>query len=239
MPTSTNRTASFQQLEFDGHYSEIMVRCPNRINALKPLSMWRSRHDIVGHNWRENRVLARIVGGITNTPNTHRVGSHIVSARSVVSTPFMRFLSTQTRWFVLCAMLVCTNAASAQQVFPPGTFSIDGFPVNCGNTITIITPQLPDIAVAQPGRILLHPMLRNYPTGVKLFVYAHECAHQFVGANEPAADAWAIKLGRNQGWINLHIINQICQAVWFSPGDWTHFPGPQRCQMMISAYMIP
>ena len=161
-----------------------------------------------------------------STDRIHRIGPHIVSTTNFVSTASTRFLSVLGRWLLLSAMLVCTSSANGQQVFPPGTFFLDGFPVNCGNTVTIVTPQLPDIAMAQPGRILLHPVLWNYPTGVKLFVYAHECAHQFVGANEPAADAWAIKLGRHQGWINPHILNQICQSVWFSLGDWTHFPGP-------------
>lgn len=138
----------------------------------------------------------------------------------------------------LSVLAAGVNFASSE-VFPPGTFAIDGFSVNCGNAVTIVTPNLPDIAFAQPGRILLHPMLGNFPTGVKLFVYAHECAHQFVGANEVAADAWAIKLGRNQGWINLQVLNQICQALWFTPGSWTHFPGPQRCQLMFQAFMTP
>ena len=135
--------------------------------------------------------------------------------------------------------LICVVPPAKAQAYPPGTFSIDGFRVSCGNTFTIVTPDIPGIAYAMPGRILLHPMLASYPTGVKLLVYTHECAHQFVGPNEVAADAWAIKLGRNQGWINPQVLNQICQAVFFSPGDWTHFPGPQRCQMMIHAYQTP
>ena len=137
-----------------------------------------------------------------------------------------------------CTLIMCVNQAKAQN-YPPGTFTIDGFAVSCGNTVTTVTPNIPDIAYAQPGRIQLHPRLNNYPTGVKLFVYAHECAHQFVGSDEVAADAWAIKVGRLQGWINPLILDQICRFLWFSPGDWTHFPGPQRCQLMIHAYTMP
>ena len=149
---------------------------------------------------------------------------------------------TATRWILVVAgfgVLLAGSSADAQQVYPPGTFSIDGIPVGCGGVVTVVTPNIPDIAIAQPGRILLHPALGNYPTGVKLFVYAHECAHQFVGSNEVAADAWAIKLGRNQGALSPALLRRICQAFWFSPGDWTHFPGPQRCQMMIHAYSTP
>lgn len=57
--------------------------------------------------------------------------------------------------------------------------------------------------------------------------------------NEQAADAWAIKIGRNQGWINPQTVQQICQSVYFSSGDWTHFPGPARCQLMIQAFNTP
>ena len=153
--------------------------------------------------------------------------------------PSNRLVSRRHPGFALFALVVCTPTATAQQVFPPGTFSIDGFAVNCGSAVTIVTPNIPDIAAALPGQILLHPMLATLPTGVKLFVYAHECAHQFVGPDEVAADAWAIKLGRNQGWINPFVLNQVCRSVWFSPGSWTHFPGPQRCHSMMQAYYSP
>lgn len=149
-------------------------------------------------------------------------------------TPLVRYICGA----VLCVSISVVPLARAQ-TYPPGMYSIDGFKVSCGHAFTTVTPDIPDIASAMPGQILLHPRLDNYPTGVKLFVYAHECAHQFLGPNEVAADAWAIKLGRNQGWINLQVLNQICQAVFFWPGDWTHFPGPQRCQMMIHAYQTP
>ena len=196
MLTSTSRTASFRQLGIDRHFSERDTSCRHGNNASKLFLTRRIRDWTASLNRHAIEVLARIIGAIARTKKIYPV---IVSTTSVVSTSTMWFLSAQNRWFVLSAMLVCMNSANAQQAFPqvyaPGTFFLDGFPVNCGYTVTIVTPLLPDIAMAQPGRILLHPMLSNYPTGVKLFVYTHECAHQFVGANEPAADAWAIKLG--------------------------------------------
>ena len=137
--------------------------------------------------------------------------------------------------FALCSW----SSTGIGQQFPPGTFSIDGFPVHCGNAVTIVSPAIPGIAEALPGRIFLHPILSTYPTGVKLFVYAHECAHQFVGANEVAADAWAIRLGKAQGWLTPLVLDQVCQSVWFSSGTWAHFPGPQRCQLMIELYYGP
>ena len=50
-----------------------------------------------------------------------------------------------------CAMfgllLLLAQHVFGQQVFPPGTFSIDGIPVSCGYNITVLNPQLPDVGM--------------------------------------------------------------------------------------------
>lgn len=93
---------------------------------------------------------------------------------------------------------------------------------------------------AAPGQgIFLHPALNSYPPGVIAFIFAHECAHFRGTMDEQAADIWAMRLGRRQGWINPQTVNDICASVYFSPGDWTHFPGPWRCQNMINAFLAP
>ena len=125
----------------------------------------------------------------------------------------------------------------SQQCYPPGTFSIAGYPFTCQGATTCIDPSIGEMGRAAPGQgMYLHPMLNAYPAGVIGFVFAHECAHFLGDMNEQSADVWAIRVGRNQGWINQFTINQICQSVYFSPGDWTHFPGPMRCQNMINAF---
>lgn len=141
---------------------------------------------------------------------------------------------------LLAVLLGPLSEVQAQQCFPPGTFTIAGYPFNCGPAPTCIDANIGDIGRAAPGQaIWLHPVLNNFPAGVIGFVFAHECAHFQGNMNEHAADAWAIKIGRNQGWINQQTVLQICQSVYFSPGDWTHFPGPARCQMMIDAFVKP
>jgi hypothetical protein len=131
-------------------------------------------------------------------------------------------------------------SAHAQQCFPPGTFNIAGYPFNCGAATTCIDNRIGDIGRAAPGQgILLHPILNSYPHGVIGFIFAHECAHFLGITDEQAADAWAIKTGRNQRWINQFTVRQICQSVYFSPGDWTHAPGPVRCQLMLHAFGTP
>lgn len=117
---------------------------------------------------------------------------------------------------------------------------IGGFPFSCSAAATCIDPTIGDIGRAAPGvGIWLHPMLNNYPVGVIGFVFAHECAHYIGVTDEQQADSWAIGVGRDQGWINEGILQQICQSLYFSPGDWTHFPGPMRCQNMINVFRNP
>jgi hypothetical protein len=142
--------------------------------------------------------------------------------------------------YVVALFILSTGSALSQQCFPPGYFSISGYPFNCGAATTCIDPSIGDIGRAFPGQgIWLHPMLNNYPPGVIGFVFAHECAHFLGNMDEQAADAWAIRIGRDQGWIDEGTVQQICQSVFFSPGDWTHFPGPVRCQLMIEAFLTP
>lgn len=141
---------------------------------------------------------------------------------------------------LLVVLLTALPGAHAQQCYPPGTFSIAGYPFVCGPAVTCVDPSIGDMGRAGPGQgIWLHPMLNNYPPGVIGFVFAHECAHFQGIMNDSAADAAAIKLGRNQGWITPQTVQQICQSVYFTPGDWSHFPGPMRCQQMINSFTTP
>jgi hypothetical protein len=134
-----------------------------------------------------------------------------------------------------------SGAALAQQYVPPGGLVIDGIPVNCGNVGTVLGgDEIGDVARAIPGQILLNWARFNaYPTAMKMFTYAHECGHQLYGSNENVADEFAVKLGRAQGWLRPWDIQQICQGVWMSPGDWTHLPGPARCQNIVAYYNQP
>ena len=146
------------------------------------------------------------------------------------------------RLLVILVLLVLNtpSSANAQQCFSHGQFRIGGHPFICSGATTCIDPRLNDLGKAFPGQgIYLHPALNAYPIGVIAFVFAHECAHFRGILDEQLADRWAIKVGRDQGWINPQTVTQICQSFYFSPGDWTHFPGPLRCQNMIHAFSTP
>jgi hypothetical protein len=136
------------------------------------------------------------------------------------------------------ALLPAAPPATAQVMwYPPGTFFIAGYSFVCGNATVQVVNGLGDMGKAAPGQFLaLDASLNNYPAQVIGFVFAHECAHYMGQMNEDAADGIALQMGKQQGWISPYGLQQICQSVLFTPGDWTHFPGPVRCQRMIQYY---
>ncbi|MGE0677209.1 hypothetical protein [Pseudolabrys sp.] len=88
-----------------------------------------------------------------------------------------------------------------------------------------------------PPRIILDPMIvGSLPPKVQLFFYAHECGHHMVGMNENAADCWAAKVGKAQGWFSPSDMQYLVQIFQWNPGDWTHAPGPVRLQNIWACY---
>jgi hypothetical protein len=143
----------------------------------------------------------------------------------------------------ILAVLISFPPFSSAQTFAPGQFQIGGIPVSCGPAITVLRGGIGDSARAVPGNppaIILDPSLfGSFPVPVQFFVYAHECGHHVVGSNENAADCWAAKLGRDQGWFTNVTMNFLTQVFQWNPGDWTHAPGPIRLQNIANCYSNP
>lgn len=135
------------------------------------------------------------------------------------------------------ATLFAAQPVAAQAVYPPGTFSVDGYPVVCWNVSFVVDPNLPDVGMARPGYIILNP---NYftalPTALKLFWVGHECGHHAVGSSETAADCWAVRTGRDQGWFPPDAFWPMIEMFRNNPGDMAHPPGPARVRDMIECY---
>lgn len=143
---------------------------------------------------------------------------------------------------VALAGYACLSPAPAKaQAFPPGTFAIDGIPVNCGPVVVVLNPALPDVGMADGmGHIFLNPQaLGGLPTVLKLYWFAHECGHYNVGASEVAADCWAIRTGRSQGWFPPKAFHALEAMFRNNPGDMAHPSGPRRVQNMIACYRQP
>jgi hypothetical protein len=137
---------------------------------------------------------------------------------------------------VATVMFWCVSGASAQQVYPAGSFTLDGFPVVCGPLPTVVA-QLPDAAMNNGQAILINPfVLASFPTVLKLWAYAHECGHVFSGADEIGADCWGVTTGKHQGWFPPQAFAYLIQLFGNNPGNLTHPPGPVRIQAMMQCY---
>lgn len=145
------------------------------------------------------------------------------------------------------ALVFWSPVASHAQIYPVievlgANPVIGGAPVMCRGIIAFVALIPDDMAKSFPGMpgmppaLYFRPEMRILPPMVQLFMYAHECAHQFVGLNETAADCMAVKMGHDQGFLTPAGLNQVCASLISSPGDWTHAPGQQRCFQMQSCY---
>jgi hypothetical protein len=90
---------------------------------------------------------------------------------------------------------------------------------------------------AFPGFVILNTKkIEGLSTEVKLYIYSHECGHQFVGADETQADLFAIRRGVKWGWLDAQGMDDICTFISQLKGDAVHPPGPERCETMRKYY---
>ncbi len=117
-------------------------------------------------------------------------------------------------------------------------YKIDGHSAICGRRPTVLNSNFDSWGGSYPGFIIMNPRAnRKLPTTVKMFIYAHECGHQFQGAGELRADNFAIRRGILWGWLqNDKGMDQICRFIRKIPADAVHPPGPERCQKMMVYY---
>jgi hypothetical protein len=125
-------------------------------------------------------------------------------------------------------------------VLSPGELKLDGRQQVCGQRPTVIDSQLDDYGAAYPGFLILNPrLLSKVSTPVKLWIYAHECGHQFRGPDEETADCFAVQRGRRQGWLDENGVEEICQFIAPAKGDSMHFAGSHRCAYMRQCFADP
>jgi hypothetical protein len=121
---------------------------------------------------------------------------------------------------------------------PSGEFALDGVKLFCGTRPTIIDNKLDDYGAAYPGFLIMNMrLLSKVTTPVKLWIYSHECGHQFRGPDEETADCFAVQRGRRQGWLSPGGVEEICQFISPAKGDSMHFSGSHRCEYMRQCFM--
>jgi hypothetical protein len=101
----------------------------------------------------------------------------------------------------------------------------------------VLNPNFDSWGGAFPGFVILNTKkISGLTTQVKLYIYSHECGHQFVGANEVEADLFAIRRGVRWGWLDAQGMEDICTFISQLKGDSVHPPGPKRCETMRKYY---
>ena len=105
------------------------------------------------------------------------------------------------------------QAGPDAKLVPQGTLKIDGRTVNCGKRPTILNSNFDSWGGAFPGFLILNTKkITGLSTPVKLYIYSHECGHQFEGPDETKADLFAIRRGVKWGWLDA-----AGMAVFLSP----------------------
>lgn len=123
------------------------------------------------------------------------------------------------------------------KVIGHGQLKIDGRAVNCGKRPTVLNPNFDSWGGAFPGFVILNnKKIGGLSTQVKLYIYSHECGHQFIGADETKADLFAIRRGVKWGWLDAQGMEDICTFISQLKGDSVHPPGPKRCETMRKYY---
>jgi hypothetical protein len=126
------------------------------------------------------------------------------------------------------------------RIVPAGQLVLDGNRLQCGRRPTVLDSNLDDYGAAYPGFLILNPkLIARVPKAVKLWIYSHECGHQFRGPDEEVADCFAVQRGRRQRWLTIDGVNQICKFIRPAKGSSMHYSGPHRCQVMKQCFNDP
>lgn len=132
------------------------------------------------------------------------------------------------------------HVGSGASVVPPGALKLDSHRVICGQRPTVLDGRLDDYGAAYPGFLIMNPrLLAKVSTPVKLWIYSHECGHQFRGPDEETADCFAVQRGRRQGWLTPAGLEEVCQFISPAKGDSMHLSGSFRCEYMRKCYADP
>lgn len=125
-------------------------------------------------------------------------------------------------------------------IVPGGQLKLDNMRMICGHRPTVLDNQLDDYGAAYPGFLILNPrLLAKVSRPVKLWIYAHECGHQFRGPDEETADCFAVQRGRREGWLSPEGVEEVCRFIAPAKGDTMHFSGSYRCEYMRKCYADP
>lgn len=138
----------------------------------------------------------------------------------------------------LCLALVASSldpedAAALEQgkLVAPGRLVVAGRKLSCGRTATLIR-DFEGFAVSSTVIMLNMQALKELPRPVQWLIYYHECGHILYGPGETAADCYAVRRARREGWLTKMGLEDIC-AVFNIAGHGPVHPDPEtRCDQL-------
>jgi hypothetical protein len=125
------------------------------------------------------------------------------------------------------------DAAALEQgkLVGPGRLVVEGRRLSCGATATLLR-DFEGFAVSSTVIVLNMQALKELPRPVQWLIYYHECGHILYGPNETAADCYAIRRARREGWLSKTGLEDIC-AVFNIAGHGPVHPDPEaRCDQL-------
>jgi len=113
----------------------------------------------------------------------------------------------------------------------PGRLVVAGRRLSCGATATLIR-DFEGFAVSSTVIMLNMQALKDLPRPVQWLIYYHECGHILYGPSETAADCYAVRRARREGWLGKQTLEDIC-AVFNIAGHGPVHPDPEaRCDQL-------
>ncbi len=74
--------------------------------------------------------------------------------------------------------------------------------------------------------------MADLPRPVQWLIYYHECGHILFGPSETAADCYAVRRARREGWLSAQALGEIC-ATFNIAGHGPVHPDPEeRCNQL-------
>jgi hypothetical protein len=120
------------------------------------------------------------------------------------------------------------NALDQGKLVQPGRLVVAGRRLSCGATATLLR-DFEGFAVSSTVIMLNMQALKDLPRPVQWLIYYHECGHILYGPSETAADCYAVRRARREGWLDEKALDEIC-AVFNIAGHGPVHPDPeQRC----------
>jgi len=113
----------------------------------------------------------------------------------------------------------------------PGRLVIAGRRLSCGATATLVR-DFEGFAVSSTVIMLNMQAMKDLPRPVQWLIYYHECGHILYGPSETAADCYAVRRARREGWLNQKALDDVC-AVFNIAGHGPLQPDPEaRCNQL-------